>query len=106
MISSAEGLEILRNWKRQRTVLSFISLEFADCWYKFEARIRDVGPTLRRLREIDRVCSPKMSHRACRPWTRGRVDLYQFGARQTASRVFRGDLESKSIFFWAKWRNF
>jgi len=46
MISEAEGLEILRNWKRQRTVVSFISFEFADRWISFEARIREVDHSL------------------------------------------------------------
>jgi hypothetical protein len=45
MISSEEGLGILRKWKRERTVLSFISFELSDFWSERNVRIRKVEST-------------------------------------------------------------
>ena len=40
MISSTDGLLILKKWKRERTVVSFFALDFADFASRWEAKIR------------------------------------------------------------------
>jgi hypothetical protein len=57
MISSKEGLEILRNWKRKRTSLFFIPFEFADGTSLLDAKVVEVDASALKL-EIP-VCDPR-----------------------------------------------